>query len=189
MAAAEAVMNDEAGLMIADPGAFPAFYERTLPRVFGYFLRRCGGVAATAEDLTQDTYLAAVREVGRRGAVDAPTPWLFGIARHKLLDHYRREATTRGRPVPWHDGLAEDVPLPPLDPTAAGVDDRLAVALARLPDGQRAAIVLRYLDDLPVPATAAILGKSVHAVESLLARGRLNLKRLLAEPETSHGRP
>ena len=91
--------------------------------------------------------------------------------------------------MPWDDGLADDVVLPPLDPMSAETDARLARALARLPDGQRVAIVLRYLDGLSVPAVAATVGKSVHAVESLLARGRANLKRLLAEPEDGHEQP
>lgn len=189
MAIAVAVEGTEEPL--ADPGAFPAFYERTLPRIYGYFLRRCGGVAAVAEDLTQETYLAAVGELKRRRSVDAPVPWLYGIARHKLLDHYRRQDRARGHVVPWHDGLEQEVELPALDPAAAETQARLVAALARLPEGQRTVVVLRYLDGLSVPAVAAAVDKSVHATESLLARGRASLKRSLAdsdaELEVGHG--
>lgn len=164
---------------LGGPEAFPDFYEQTLPRIYGYFLRRCEGVVAVAEDLTQETYLAAARELKRRRSVDAPIPWLYGIARHKLLDHYRHQRRVQDNVVPWHDGLDESVGLPCAG--AEAMHDWVAEALARLPAGQRTVVVLRYLDGLSVPEVAATVGKSVHAVESLLARGRANLKRALSE--------
>lgn len=179
--------RDEAGLTRQDRDGFAAFYDATLPAIYGYFLRRCGGLASVAEDLTQETYLAAARELKRRRPVDAPLPWLYGIARHKLLDHYRQQGRERGAIVPWHDRFEQNIVLPDVDPVAVETNQRLIAALARLPDGQRAAIVLRYLDGHSVPAVAAALGKSVHAAESLLVRGRANLKRVLMEPEQEVG--
>jgi RNA polymerase sigma-70 factor, ECF subfamily len=79
-----------------DPaGSFLDLYDRALPQVYGYLLARCGQ-RAVAEDLTAETFLAAVDVVrGVRGA-PAPTPmstgWLIGVARHKLSDHWRRQA-------------------------------------------------------------------------------------------------
>lgn len=170
-----------------DAGTFPDFVERTLPRIYGYFLRRCGGIATVAEDLTQETFLAAVGELRRRVTVEAPLPWLYGIARHKLLDHYRRRGRRLDVLVPWRDGVEGGAVRPP--PDLGPEDDyvRLVAALARLPAGQRAVVALRHLDGLSVPETAAAVGKSVHAVESLLARGRTNLKRVLAETEVDRG--
>ena len=46
-----------------DAGDFRRFYEDALPRVYGYLLHRCGGSASVAEDLTQETFLAAVAEL------------------------------------------------------------------------------------------------------------------------------
>lgn len=183
----ETMTADDATTSFVDVTSFSAFYEQTVPRIYGYFLRRCGGVVVVAEDLTQETYLAAVRELKRRRSVDAPVPWLYGIARHKLLDHYRRQGRAPTRIVPWHDELDDDPVLSTVDPTTEEIDRRVVAALARLPDLQRTAVVLRYLDGLSVPATAAAVGKSVHAVESLLARGRANLKRFLIESEVGHG--
>ena len=62
-------------------------------------------------------------------------------------------------------------------------DDALSGALAALPAMQRAAIVLRYLDDLPVRDVARLLGKSEKAVESLLSRGRETLRRTYVRGE------
>lgn len=87
--------------MEPDPGTSPsvqgddfrASYAESLPHVYGYLLRRVGGNAALAEDLTQETYVAAVTElVRRRQPVILTVPWLVGVARHKLVDHFRRQA-------------------------------------------------------------------------------------------------
>jgi RNA polymerase sigma-70 factor (ECF subfamily) len=64
-----------------------AWFDDALPRISGYFLARVGGNIEIAKDLTQEAMLAAVRS---RTAVDTVMPWLFGIARHKLIDHYRQ---------------------------------------------------------------------------------------------------
>ena len=73
---------------------FRAFYSAALPRVYGFHLRRCGSVGV-AEDLTQETFAAAVGELRKDRHVDEPMSWIFGIARHKLLDHYRRDGRWR----------------------------------------------------------------------------------------------
>src|SRR5687768_15806990 len=65
-------------------------FDETLPRLYGYFRARVGGDRAVAEDLTQETYLVVARAIAEgRAAVGDPVSWLFGIARHKLIDHYR----------------------------------------------------------------------------------------------------
>jgi RNA polymerase sigma-70 factor (ECF subfamily) len=158
-----------------DEASFRAFYDEALPRVYGYFLQRCGGVAHVAEDLTQETFMAAVRELRRGRRVGAAIPWVYGIARHKLVDHYRRQE--RAERLVGDDATAE-----PVAPVADDLDrDELQRALAALPAAQRAALVLRHGDGCSVPEVAEALGRSVEAVESLLARARLGFKRAYQE--------
>jgi RNA polymerase sigma-70 factor (ECF subfamily) len=114
-----------------------------------------------------------VRELRRGRRVDAPLPWLFGIARHKLLDHYRAEAR-RERP------LADGAPAAP-DSALGESDERVAAALTAVAATQRAALVLCYVDGLSASEAAAVLGRSVAAVHSLLERGRASFKRAYAE--------
>ena len=71
--------------------ALLAMYDRALPQVFGY-LRTRVGAEATAEDLTAETFLAAVQTIERRAVPDLLVAWPIGVARHKLVDHWRREA-------------------------------------------------------------------------------------------------
>lgn len=68
--------------------ALLALYDSALPEVYGYLVSRCGD-RALAEDLTSETFLAAVT-----APADAPRTigWLIGIARHKLADHWRWRA-------------------------------------------------------------------------------------------------
>ena len=63
-------------------------YDSALPEVYGYLLARCGA-RALAEDLTAETFLAAVTACRRTPPPLPSTGWLIGIARHKLVDHWR----------------------------------------------------------------------------------------------------
>jgi RNA polymerase sigma-70 factor (ECF subfamily) len=159
-----------------DPESFRSFYEETLPIVLGYLIRRCGGSAPTAEDLTQETFLAAVAELRKGREIDNPTAWVIGIARHKLLDHYRRQS--RSEPVvEIADGRDPDAAEQREDQAR----ERTIAALALVPAAQRAALVLKHLDGYSVPEVADLLDRSVEAVESLLARGRVSFRRAYAE--------
>src|ERR687892_738390 len=55
---------------LVEVDAFRKFYEQALPRIYGYFYHRCGRAAGTAEDLTQETFLAAVTELRKGRRVD-----------------------------------------------------------------------------------------------------------------------
>jgi len=70
-----------------------AIYRLALPRVYGYLLPRCGS-AVLAEDLTSETFLAAVDASRQGGRNEASTAWLVDVARHKLVDHWRRTSLT-----------------------------------------------------------------------------------------------
>ena len=148
-----------------DPGLL-SLYDRALPEVYGYVLARCGA-RALAEDLTAETFLAAVRAEADGGG-PTTVAWLIGTARHKLVDHWRRlEREERG--LRLLDGGAHHSEDP--------WDDQLDILRARevlvqLSPGHRAALTLRYLDDLPVPRVAALLGRTLHATEALLVRAR-----------------
>jgi RNA polymerase sigma-70 factor (ECF subfamily) len=155
-----------------DPDGFRRFYELALPRVYGYLLHRCGS-SATAEDLTQETFLAAVVEVRKERQVEEPFAWIMGIARHKLLDYYRRQDRARSQ-------VASKLPDVPVERSVDG-DGRAITALASVPRDQRIALVLRHVDGLSVPEVAAALGRSVEAAESLLARGRVRFRQAYME--------
>jgi RNA polymerase sigma-70 factor, ECF subfamily len=161
-----------------DPGLL-SLYDRALPEVYGYLLVRCGQ-RALAEDLTAETFLAAVRAEADGGG-PTTVPWLIGTARHKLVDHWRRrEREERG--LRLLDG--EDAE----DPWDAELDAlRAAEVLDQLSPTHRAALTLRYLDDLPVPQVAALLARTLHATEALLVRARAAFRRVYESTEQQGG--
>jgi RNA polymerase sigma-70 factor, ECF subfamily len=149
-------------------------YDRALPQVYGYLVSRCGQ-RSVAEDLTSETFLAAARQ-----SSDGPVSvgWLIGVARHKLADHWRRQAREE-RLVRAVGSSSADVGE---DPFEAHLD---VVRAHQLLDGlapqHRAALTLRYLDGLPVAEVASVLGRTVDATEALLVRARRELRRAYAE--------
>jgi RNA polymerase sigma-70 factor (ECF subfamily) len=162
-----------------DSEEFRAFYEEALPRIYGYFLHRCGGSVPVAEDLTQETFLASVDELKKGRRPETPIPWIYGIARHKLLDHYRKQ--TKSEQSVADAGLAlEASALPAQDD---GGRERAVAALAAVPASQRTVLVLCYLDGFTAAEVGGELGKSTAAVHSLLERGRESFKRAYLEME------
>src|SRR5947209_6615274 len=135
-----------------------AIYRSALPRVYGYLLPRCGS-AATAEDLTAETFLAAVTATRQGSLPEVNVAWLVSVARHKLVDHWRRQGREQRSLV-----AAEPADHAVEDPWDEWFDTESAhAALAQLPVPQRAALTLRYLDGLPVAVVAEHLGRSLHA--------------------------
>ncbi len=128
---------------------------------------------AEAEDVAQEALLRLWRHAG-----DWPdgelrlSAWLSRVAANLCLDRLRRRRERTGEDAPERpDGAPSALAgLARADRAAA-----LHAALAELPDRQRLAIVLRHFDERPNPEIAGILGVSIEAVESLLARGRRDL--------------
>jgi RNA polymerase sigma-70 factor (ECF subfamily) len=158
-----------------DPrAALLALYDEALPQVYGYLLARCGR-RVLAEDLTAETFLAAVDAVRVPTAAPLSVAWLIGVARHKLVDHWRRQAREdrglRGLAGDPREGEAHD-------PWDACLDAlRAQETLAALGPHHRTALVLRYCDDLPVREVAAVLQRTEHATEALLVRARAAFRR------------
>lgn len=161
------------------PEKFRAFYEEALPRIYGYFLHRCGGSVPVAEDLTQETFLASVDELKKGRLPETPIPWIYGIARHKLLDHYRKQSRVE-RPLADAAFALDDAAFPVQDESGR---ERAVAALAAVPAAQRTALVLCYLDGFTAAEVGDELGKSTAAVHSLLERGRESFKRAYLEVE------
>jgi RNA polymerase sigma-70 factor (ECF subfamily) len=165
----------------ADPGMqLLGLYDVALPQVYGYLLPRCGN-RSLAEDLTAESFLAAVAAVRKPEAPPLSIPWLIGVARHKLVDHWRRQEREQRHLEVYvrAEEVADETVFEP---------GRAAAVLAELNPMQRAALTLRYVDDLPVPEVARVLGRTVHATETLLVRAKRAFRSRYADHEESdHG--
>jgi RNA polymerase sigma-70 factor, ECF subfamily len=164
-------------------GASEAVLTRTidtaLPRIFGYILVRVDGNRAVAEDLTQETMIALAKALARPDMTIAdPIAWLFGIARHKVVDHYRSRGALLADPAEL-----ESVVDPVQDMDKVLDRDELTAYLSQIPPQQRLALLLHYGDGLGLEEIGGLIGKSPHAIESLLARGRKSMRRIAAEED------
>ncbi len=159
------------------PRALLALYDEALPVIYGYFVRRCSD-RGTAEDLTSETFLAAMDAARKPSPPQLTVPWLIGVARHKLADHYRRR----------HDRLSVPVAEPPeqtdpMDIWEAELDRIVAEqVLARLSEQHRVVLALRYMDDCSVPECAELIGRTVRATEALLVRARRAFRAQYPQP-------
>ena len=153
-------------------------YDEALPAVYGYLKPRCGD-AGLAEDLAAETFLAACDAIDHERGAEVTIAWLIGVARHKLVDHWRREAR-RERYLQAVIDLAEPVD----DPWEAHVDAATVErVLASLSAVNRLALTLRYLDGLSVPSVAELLGRTVAATDQLLARARTSFRQHYGDVE------
>ncbi len=146
-----------------------ALYDVLLPQVYGYLLDRCGN-RAIAEDLTSETFLAAVT------ADAGPDPGAVSAPGSSVSPGTSWRTTRRRRSR--DERLGEQLhPVDVDDPWDATLDQLTAGAvLDRLRPDHRSVLTFRYLDSLPVPDVAVLLGRSVHATESLLVRARAALR-------------
>ena len=145
---------------------FLAFYDDAVGPLFGYLYRASGGQREVAEDLCQDVFTTVLTRVRGGDASVLTVPWVIAAGRNRLIDQWRRSARQERR-------LSQ---LSANQPVATASNDDLLAWIAQLPASQRAAVVLHYLDDLPVHEVATRLGKSYKSTESLLSRARKSLR-------------
>lgn len=134
---------------------------------------------ADAEDVTQDTFLAAFERMSTYRPGQALSPWLRAIARHRAIDLVRRRARA---PEPELPAAPESVEKIALDRIEA---ERVRAALNRLPSRDRTLLVLRYWEDQSVESVASSLGMTEGAARVALLRARRSLGAVLVEQETS----
>jgi RNA polymerase sigma-70 factor, ECF subfamily len=150
-------------VLAGDEEAWRALYEGACDRLYAYILWRCGGLRDRAEELTQDTWLHAIRRVADFEPGRGPfIAWLRGIAANLLRNSLRRDARQRTLPLEQE----------PTTPAIRAEAERVAAALAALTPRYEAVLRAKYLDGLSVVAIAAETGETAKAVESLLSRAR-----------------
>jgi RNA polymerase sigma-70 factor, ECF subfamily len=154
---------------------FLELYDASMGEVYRFVHRRCRD-RALAEDITQDTYLAAARAF--EDPSDVTVGWLIQVARHRLIDHLRRQERFAGRIhlVPRRiDGDDADATIDRL---------RITEALERIPTEHRVVLALHYIDGWSIAAIASELGRSSKSVEAVVTRAR---RRLRLELERTDG--
>lgn len=175
--------SDEALLVLyanGDPDAARLLAQRLVPRVLGYATRILGD-RAEAEDIAQEVMLRLWRAAPdwRTGEAQVST-WVYRVAANLCTDRLRAVKRKGAQAL---DAVAEpEDGAPSVVSNLIAVDRRAALqaALARLPDRQREAVVLRHIEGLTNPQIADVMQIGIEAVESLISRGKRALTAALA---------
>jgi RNA polymerase sigma factor (sigma-70 family) len=156
------------------PAAFGRLVERH-QRAVRAFLRRACGNAAEADDLAQETFIAAWERIGAFRGDSSVRSWFCGIAWRKMMTARRSWFRTRKRDADYveTEGLERG--------DGAGADERIALeqALAGLPVDQRAAVALCLGGDFSHAEAAEALGLPLGTVKSHVTRGKARLMQAL----------
>jgi RNA polymerase sigma-70 factor, ECF subfamily len=144
----------------------------------GFYGRRLAALPDEVEDLVQETLLALHVQ---RGTYDPTLPisaWVHAIARHKLVDLFRRRGRREALHVPWDD--LDDAHHPGVEDEQPARRD-LGVLLKSLPQAQQRAIVLTKIEGLSMQEASARTGVSVAALKVQVHRGLKRLGALVKE--------
>lgn len=155
--------------------------DRHLPTVAAYVRRRVAD-RADAEEIVADVFIRAWRnQQSRPDEVDAERAWLLTIARHRVIDQYRRDDARdrmRERLMTGRPRLVEDAPDLPADPA-------LEVALSMLRSDDRELLRLVAWEQLPHSEIAVVLGCTTANVAVRLHRARGRLREVLDRLEAA----
>jgi len=162
-----------------DANAFGVLYEHYVALIFRFVYNRVRD-RALAEDLTSEVFFKALRAIDRYQPTSKPFgAWLYQIATNTVIDHVRTRRSTLDL-----DAVAQQPDVqPPVDEQVARRADvqRVADAVAALPDAQRIAVSLKLAQDMHTADIAATMGRSEGAIKLLIHRGLAAIRQQLRE--------
>lgn len=153
-----------------NPKSFEDLYKKYADKVFNYFWYRTGHDKALSEDLMQETFLRAFQNLSKfRTRGYSYLTYLLTIARHLLIDHYRKPTS-----IPIED--VEDIPSEVSDEIERKSDaDALWHAIQDLPASNRDVLLMHYQDEKSIKDIATITESTENAVKLNLSRTRKKL--------------
>jgi RNA polymerase sigma-70 factor (ECF subfamily) len=184
LVAADVVFDEDSELLdrlaADDETAFRMLVERHIDRAYAIALRIVGN-AADAEDVVQDSMLKIWSHRGRwqHGRAKFST-WLYRVISNRCIDLRRKPRTENVDTVPE---VADGQPDASRGIERNELNGMLEEAMQRLPEQQRIAVILSYHEDMSNGEIAEVMDSTVAAVESLLKRGRQQLRQLLRRHE------
>ena len=184
---------DEA-LMLAyaagDAGAFDRLYARHRGGVYRYLLRHVGN-AATADELFQDVWMNAIRARATYAPTAKFSTWIYTLARHRLVDHWRSRGNVRVDSLDDDcDGetgaLVDAIPGSRVDEPETRVEsratrERIDAAIAELPPAQRDAFLLHIESGMSLADIAALTGTGEETVKSRVRYAYAKLRAALGD--------
>lgn len=165
--------------LAGDAASYHAFLKTLSGHLRAYFRRRLSGLPDDVEDLVQEVLLAVHNQRHTYETDQLLTPWVFAIARYKMVDLLRRRADRDALHEPLDDELAV---FATADNEAATARRDVMRLLDQLPERQRLPIQLMKIDGLTVMEAAKTTGMSESAVKVGVHRGLKALAKLMGVP-------
>lgn len=159
-----------------DEQALECLYARHADALFAFIVHQMHGDRQDAEDVWQETWLAAIRSLAAFRGDSRLFSWICAIARRKIADRWRARQAAPDTGAEWLDEVPDRRARP--DAQVLAQEHRLQVveALGSLPGDYREALLARYVREQSVDEVARSLGRGYKATESLLSRARRALK-------------
>ncbi len=157
-----------------DAAAFAELYRRHLTRVYRYHMARTGDIKE-AEDLTSQTFMAALESIGSFRNDGSFAAWILGIAMRKQALYFRGRSRSE---LPLSSALEVPDPKPPTDKAAIQQMQmkQVRAALQEISADRAQAIALCFFGSLSYGEAGRLLGKSEAAVKMLVSRGLHDLR-------------
>jgi RNA polymerase sigma-70 factor (ECF subfamily) len=184
--------SDEALMLAYAAGnavAFDTLYARHKGPVYRYLLRHCGNAGA-ADELFQDVWMRVVRSRASYVVSAKFTTWIYTLAHHRLVDHWRAQGKVGFASIDDDDGASRDqvesipgsrVDEPETRVAAREIGQRLKQALAELPALQRDAFLLQQEAGLTLAEIAELTGSGEETVKSRLRYATAKLRAALGD--------
>jgi RNA polymerase sigma-70 factor (ECF subfamily) len=165
--------------LAGDPEAFRLLVDGYRHRLFRLAYRMTGQTQ-DAEDLVQETFLRAYRNLARFDARASMGTWLYRICTNAALDHLRQRRPRERAQVPIEDDYVSTTATP--ERLAASGETQIAItrALDALSPVERAAFTLRHYEQMSIAEIGAALGLGTNATKNTIFRGVQKLRRELA---------
>ena len=166
-----------------DPSAVTELYNTYADRIYSLVFNQVGRDHDAAQDIVQETFVAALKSVAKFRNKSKIYTWLCSIANNKVADFYRR----RKRQNKYQTKALEpdQISSDTLAPDSVESEERqedARQALSSLPLHYRQVLILKYVEEMPVLEISKIMERSPKSIEGLLTRARKELRARLAIP-------
>jgi len=169
-------------VLAGDASAWETWYDETYAGLEAYVQWRCARLHDLVEDVLQETWLTAVRSIRRfRPESGSFQAWARGIAANVISNQLRQRSRRQRRQQPL--GAEPACPNGAACTESLERSERIARALAALPEQYEAVLRAKYLEQQTVEQIAGLRNETPKAVESLLTRARAAFRANFAEQE------
>ena len=169
-----------------EPEAILALYDAYFERIYSLIYNQVARNKEAADDIVQETFIAALKSAGKFNGRSKAYTWLYSIATRKVADFYRRHKRIAKHHVQSTGGTIEldwlpDNKQPHSEPLDAGASSHeVQEALSHLPLHYRQVLLLKYVEEMPVVEIGQVMDRSPKSVEGLLSRSRQEMRKALS---------